>query len=121
MRQTISGLVAAIAVATASAAPAMACGLVGSSCSPCGRAYASPCAQAYVPTYSCNSGCWAFERLSDPAQQYYSNRVQQYYYVNQGPTYTGPGAFAPYPTFREGAVSGLGYRHAPRRVLRRYN
>jgi hypothetical protein len=121
MRQTISGLVAAIAVVTASAAPAMACGLVGSSCSPCGRAYVSPCAQAYVPTYSCNSGCWAFERLSDPARQYYSDRVQQYYYVNQGPTYTGPGAFAPYPTYQEGAVSGLGYRHAPRRVLRRYN
>ncbi len=124
MRQTISGLVAAIVVVTASAAPAMACGLFGGSCSPCGRAYVSPCAQAYVPTYSysgCNSGCWAFERLSDPTQQYYSNRVQQYYYVNQGPTYTGPGAFAPYPTYQEGAVSDLRYRHAPRRVLRRYN
>ena len=48
MRQTISGLVAAIAVVTASAAPAMACG-----------GY-SPCAQTYVPApvYSgCNSGC----------------------------------------------------------------
>ena len=116
MRQTISGLVAAIAVVTASAAPAMACGLFGGSCSPCDRAYVSPCVRTYVPTYSysgCNSGCWAFDRLSDP--------VQQYYYVNQGPTYTGPGAFAPYPTYQEGAVSGLRYRHAPRRVLRRYN
>ena len=39
MRQTISGLVAAIAVMTASAAPAMACGggLFSGSCSPCGR------------------------------------------------------------------------------------
>jgi hypothetical protein len=125
MRQTISGLVAAIAVVTASAAPAMACGLFGGSCSPCGRAYVSPCAQAYVPTYSysgCNNGCggWAFERLSDPAQQHYSDRVRQYYYVNQGPTFTGPGAFAPYQTYQEGAVSGLRYRHAPRRVLRRY-
>jgi hypothetical protein len=119
MRQTISGLVAAIAVVTASAAPAMACGLFGSSCSPCGRAYVSPCAQ----TYSCNSGCgrWAHERLPDPVQQYHlSNRLQQYYYVNQGPTYTGPGNFAPYPTYQEGAVSGVRYRHAPRRVLRRY-
>ncbi len=113
MRQTISGLVAAIAVVTASAAPAMAYGggLFGSSCSPCGGA------QTYVPTYSysvCNSGCGgrAYGRLSDP--------VQQYYYVNQGPTYTGPGAFAPCPTYQEGAVSGLRYRHAPRRVLRRY-
>jgi hypothetical protein len=107
MRQTISGLVAAIAVVAASAAPAMACGgLFGDSCSPCG-----PCAQSYVPApvYSgCNSGCggWAHERLPDP--------VQQYYYVNQGPTYTGPGNFAPYPTYQESAVSGWGaYRHHP--------
>jgi hypothetical protein len=115
MRQTISGLVAAIAVVTASAAPAMACGggLFQSSCSPCGQAYVSPCAQveAYVPpapVYSeCNScGGWAHERLPDP--------VQQYYYVNQGPTYTGPGNFAPYPTYQEGSVSDWGaYRHHP--------
>ena len=26
----------------------------------------------------------------------------QYYYVNQGPTYTGPGNFAPYPIYQEG-------------------
>jgi hypothetical protein len=113
MRQTISGLVAAVAVMTASAVPAMACGggLFDSSCSPCGQAYGSPCAQTYAPivTYSgCNTGCggWAFERLSDP--------VQQYYYVNQGPTYTGPGAFAPYPTYQESAVSGWNaYRRRP--------
>ena len=43
MRQTISGLVAAIAVMAASAAPAMACGgLFDGGCSPCG--YVSPCA-----------------------------------------------------------------------------
>ena len=107
MRQTISGLVAAIAMVTASAVPALACGggLFGSSCSPCGQAYVSPCAQPQVyvspaPTYEysgCNTGCggWGYERLPDP--------VQQYYYVNQGPTYTGPGNFAPYPTYREGA------------------
>jgi len=132
--QTISGLVAAIAVVTASAAPAMGCGgLFESSCSPCGQAYVSPCAQSYVPTVgysSCNSGCggWAYERLPDPVQQYYlSDRVQQYYYVNQGPTYTGPGNFAPYPTYQEGAVSGWdAYRRRPWRarpsapVLRRY-
>jgi hypothetical protein len=119
MRQTISGLVAAIAVVTASAAPAMACGLFGGSCSPCGRAYVSPCAQTCVPTYrysGCNRGCggWAHERLPDPVQQYHhpSHRVQQYYYVNQGPTYTGPGAFAPYPTYQEGAVS-YSYRVRP--------
>jgi hypothetical protein len=107
MRQTISGLVAAIAVMTASAAPAMACGgLFDTSCAPC-----NPCAQAYVPppVYTgCDTGCggWAHERLPDP--------VQQYYYADQGPTYTGPGNFAPYPTYREGGVSGA-YRHHPYR------
>ena len=133
MRQTISGLVAAIAVVTASAAPAMACGWFG--CSPCGPAYVNPCVASPVyvsaaPAYSysgCDIGCggWAYERLPDP--------VHQYYYVNQGPTYTGPGNFAPYPTYQEGAVSGLdayGYRARPRYrplhmprgpVLRRYN
>ena len=93
MRRTISGLVAAIAVMTASVAPAMACGGLF-------QGYGTPCVQSYVPVrlYSgCNSGCggWAYERLPDP--------VQQYYYVDQGPTYTGPGNFAPYPTYREGA------------------
>ena len=109
MRHTISGLVAAIAVVTASAAPALACGggLFGSSCSPCGQAYVSPCAQTYAPTYAysgCNTGCggWGYERLSDPAQQYHSApEHHQYYYVNQGPTFTGPGAFAPYPTYED--------------------
>ena len=30
----------------------------------------------------------------------------QYYYVEQGPTFSGPGMFAPYPTYQETAVSG---------------
>ena len=106
MRHLISGMVAAVAVMAVS--PAMACGY--SSCSPCATGYVSPCAQTYVApvaTYGyggCNTGCgWATERLADP--------VQQYYYVNQGPTYSGPGAFAPYPTYQEGTVSGWdGYR-----------
>jgi hypothetical protein len=102
MRQTISGLVAAIAVVAASAAPAMACG------------WASPCAQTYVPTYTgCSTGCggWGYERLPDPEAQYHVGAVSQpqYYYADQGPTYTGPGNFAPYPTYREG-----GYRTYPR-------
>ena len=110
MRQTISGLIAAIAVVAASAVPAMACGLFDSGCgAPC-----TPCGQSYVaPVYSgCNNGCgpagygYGYERLPDP--------VQQYYYVNQGPTYTGPGAFAPYPTYQESAVSGWNaYRRRP--------
>ena len=95
MRQMISGLVAAVAVVAA--APAMACGF-------------SPCAQpqvyvAPVVSYSysgCNpcGGGWGYDRLADP--------VQQYYFVNQGPTYTGPGSFAPVATYSEGSVSGWG-------------
>jgi len=99
MRQTISGLVAAIAVMTA--APAYACGgWYGGGCAPC--AYVSPCGAAY-------------ERLPDPEVQYHSAPLAQpqYYYVDQGPTYTGPGNFAPYPVYRESGVSQppyYGYR-----------
>jgi len=106
MRQTLTGMVAAIGLMTASAAPAMACGW-GGCCS------YSPCAQTYVPTYTYTpvytysySGCgtcggygyggWGFEHLAAPTTQYYA--------VNQGPTYTGPGAFAPYPAYEEDAV-----------------
>jgi hypothetical protein len=100
MRHLISGMVAAVAVMAAS--PAMACGY--SSCSPCATGYVSPCAQSYVaPTYSygygyggCGGCGWATQRLADP--------VQQYYYVNQGPTYTGPGNWAPERTYSEGGV-----------------
>ena len=96
MRQMIPGVVAALAVVAASAAPAKACGF-------------TPCEQTYVPTTtysSCATGCntgWGFERLAEP--------TTQYYYVNQGPTYTGPGAFAPYPTYQEGAVTGWSSYH----------
>jgi len=103
MRLTLTGVVAAIGLMTAGAAPAMACGWGG--CWPCGG-YA-PCAQTYVPTYTYSySGCgtcggygyagWGYQHLAAP--------TTQYYYVNQGPTYTGPGAFAPYPTYEEDAV-----------------
>jgi hypothetical protein len=89
-----------MAVVAASTAPAMACG------------WASPCGQTYVPAYTyggCNTGCggWGYERLPDPVQQYHAAAVAQpqYYYADQGPTYTGPGDFAPYPAYREGGVS----------------
>ena len=109
MRQMISGLAAAIAMVTVSAVPAMACGggLFAGAWSPCGGI---PCAESYVPeaysyapvtNYSgCNSGCggWAHERLPELSPQYY--------HVNQGPTYSGPGNFAPLPTYQESAVSG---------------
>ena len=138
MRQTLMGMVAAATVLTASAAPAMACGFGGC----CGGLF-TPCAPVYAPSYTYGygygyTGCgacggWAYERLVDPNTQYY--------YVNQGPTYTGPGAFAPYPTYREGAYPGYygygwhrthrhhvyrygyhysGYYHG-HRVLRRYD
>jgi hypothetical protein len=121
MRQTISGLVAAFAVMTAGAVPAMACGGgLFQGCSPCGQAYVEPCAQPQVyqapvyvapaPVYSgCNTGCggWGYERLADPVEQYHVAPMRhQYYYVNQGPTFTGPGAFAPYPTYEEAGIDG---------------
>jgi hypothetical protein len=85
-------MVAAVAVMmTMGAAPAMAC------YSPCAPA---PVYVAPAPVYSgCYTGCggWARERLPDP--------VHQYYYVNQGPTYSGPGNWAPRPVYQETSVS----------------
>ena len=107
MRQMIKGLLAALAVTTAGVAPAAACGW-GSGC--CNTGYVSPCAQTYVPTYSysynpcgtCGTS-WGYERLAEPETQYY--------YVNQGPTYSGPGAFAPYGEYQEQALPTYGYGH----------
>ena len=92
MRHLFTGLVAAVAVMAT--APAFACGYT-----PCGApVYVAP---APVVDYGCNpcgGGGWAHERLAAPEQQYY--------YVNQGPTYSGPGAWAPQPTYYEPSVSG---------------
>jgi hypothetical protein len=106
MRKTISGLVAAVAVMmTVGTAPAMAC---YGGCAP------APVYVAPVASYSgCYSGCggWATERLPDP--------VHQYYYVNQGPTYTGPGNWAPRPVYQESALpTWSGYHHRPYRYAR---
>ncbi len=118
MRQTISGLMAALAVVAASAVPAAACGLFDGGCSPC-----NPCAQPQVyvapqPVYSgCNSCGGYRERLPDPVQQYEEAPApvqQQYYYVDQGPSYSGPGNYAPRPVYREGGYhhrSYYGYGH----------
>ena len=97
MRHLIKGLVAAVAVMAA--APAMACGYTS-----CGQpVYVAPVA-AYAGCNPC--GGWVRERLPDPEQQYY--------YVNQGPTHTGPGNWAPRRTYQEGYVSGSdGYRSRP--------
>jgi hypothetical protein len=111
MRQMIKGLLAAFAVTAAGVAPAAACGFGGgwgSGC--CNTGYVSPCAQTYAPTYSysynpcgtCGTS-WGYERLAEPETQYY--------YVNQGPTYSGPGAFAPYGEYQEEALPTYGYRH----------
>src|SRR6201985_177777 len=107
MRQVIKGLLAALAVTTAGVAPAAACGWGGGCCN---TGYVSPCAQTYVPTYSysynpcgtCGTS-WGYERLAEPETQYY--------YVNQGPTYSGPGAFAPQGTYQEQALPTYGYGH----------
>jgi hypothetical protein len=118
MRQMISGLVAALAVVAASTVPAAACGLFDGGCSPC-----NPCAQPQVyvapqPVYSGCNPCGGYrERLPDPVQQYEEAPApvqQQYYYVDQGPTYSGPGNYAPRPVYREGGYhhrSYYGYSH----------
>jgi hypothetical protein len=105
MRKTILGLVAAFAVVAAGVAPASAC----DSCAPCG--YVSPCA-TYVQPYAGCCGA-AFERLPDPGVQYHSAPIAQpqYYYVEQGPTYTGPGNFAPHRYYQEMGVTAWGYHH----------
>ena len=104
MRQMISGAVAALAVIAAGVAPAKAC----DACSPCG--YISPCGGAYVQPYYGYAG---YERLPNPEVQYHNPVAPpQYYYVEQGPTYTGPGDFAPRRVYREEGIYGWGYhRH----------
>ena len=102
MRNMISKLVAAVALVAASAAPAMACGggLFGAGgCSPCGgQAYVSPCGgYGYGSGYGYGYGGVAAEVLPDPSR---------YYYVNQGPSFSGPGNYAPYPTYQETALGG---------------
>jgi hypothetical protein len=100
MRQMISGLVAALAAIIAGAAPAKACDM---GCAPCG--YVSTCG-AYVLPYA------GYERLPNPEVQYHHPVVPpQYYYVEQGPTYTGPGDFAPRRVYREEGIYGWGYHH----------
>jgi hypothetical protein len=123
MRHLISGVVAVVAVMAAS--PAMACGYYG--CAPtCGYGYGySPCIQpryvapvasfSYGYGYGCGTGCgWTVARLAEP--------TTQYYYVNQGPTYSGPGAWAPRPTYYEPSVyvRPYGYVAHPRWGSRAY-
>ena len=80
-------------------------------CGGCGAplVYAAPVA-AYTQS-ACNPcggvgwgyGGYGHARLAAPEQQYY--------YVNQGPTYSGPGAWAPAPVYQEETASGYGVYH----------
>jgi hypothetical protein len=109
-RRTVSAIVAVIGFAFAGTAPAMACGYTPCE-APAYYAYPTAPAYPYQAPYACGAGCGygyygygTYERLAEP--------TTQYYYVNQGPTYTGPGRFAPYPTYQESAVTGYAYpRH----------
>jgi len=86
MRISISAWTAAFAVMAAgtAAAPAVACG-----------GYIDHCG---------HSGYVGYQVLLDPGPV-----TRQYYYVNQGPTYSGPGQFAPVPTYQETAIGWRGY------------
>ncbi len=98
MRKTIAGLIAAVAFTAAmAAAPAQACVVTD----PCGG-------YGYYGYGYRGYGYGVRERLPDPAGP-------QYYWVNQGPTFTGPGNFATVPTYQERAVIGSRYYGRPYR------
>jgi len=114
MRQIFSGLAAVVAVVGLGAAPAMACGggggLFAGPCSPCGSAYVSPCNQGYYAGAGYGYDDYSpYQRLSVPSPQYF--------WVNQGPVYDGPGQFAPRPFYQERIVTGwrghYGYTGGP--------
>lgn len=113
MRTTFLKLATAVGLVTASAVPALACGGGGlfsaASCSPCGgQAYVSPCSQGYGQSYGYGQGYgygYGYG-YGVPAYQQLPTPSAQYYYANQGPTFSGPGNFAPYPAYQETAVSG---------------
>ena len=111
MRQTISGMIAAIAVVAAGTVPASACG-----CSiPAADRWSSlRFIRAATPVAAAAAGAMSGCPIRKQQYGYYAAPVHQYYYADQGPTYTGPGDFAPYPTYQENAVGGWGaYRHHP--------
>lgn len=121
MRKTIAGLAVALAVAV-SAAPAAACGYSGCSSPSWNYNYSGFYGNYSAPVAPCATACggyyggaaygasWGYSHLPYPAQPYAT--APQYYYVNQGPTYTGPGMLAPAPTYQERAVSGW-YGYGP--------
>ena len=101
MRQTIAAVAAALAL-TVTAAPAMAC------YNPCSQGFNFGVTSGYGYNYGYGTAYRVRshrEHLPDPTGPW-SYYGPQYYYVNQGPTYTGPGNVAPVPTYQERAVSG---------------
>jgi hypothetical protein len=94
MRFKVLGLAAMIG-AMVSAVPAMAC------YNGCGGGLFTSGATAYGCGYVA-TGCGVTFREQLPNL----DAGPQYYYVNQGPTYTGPGDIAPVPTYQERSVSG---------------
>jgi hypothetical protein len=104
MRQYLIGLAAAAAVAVVSAPAAASCG----GCAAPVVSYSScynPCGGYAGGWGSYNTGgSWGYATMPAPVS-YYSVQPQ-YYYVNQGPTYTGPGMFAPVASYQQRAVAG---------------
>jgi hypothetical protein len=114
MRHTFAGVATALALLGLGATPAAACG--GYGCAPC--VYAAPC--GYGAVYSGYGYDYVeVARLPTIAvPRWYA--PPQYYYVNQGPTYTGPGLVAPLPTYQQYAArsrydgrydDGVSYRY----------
>lgn len=107
MRHTMSWIAGlAVTAAILGSAPAMACG--GGFGSPCGS-------YGYASSYGGYNGfngyggyghysVAPYERLADPTPV-----TRQYFYANQGPTFSGPGVFAPVPTYQETAIGWRGY------------
>jgi hypothetical protein len=116
MRQKMFGFAVAM-VAAVAAAPAMACGS-----SPCGTSSYGYSSYSYAAPVQ-----WQYARVAIPQVQYYTVAVPQYYYVNQGPTYTGPGMFAPAPYYQERTTTSAwrpysaGVSYAPRPVAYGYS
>lgn len=99
MRQMIAAAAAAFALVV-SAAPAMAC------YNPCAQGFNFGISSGYDSGYGAAYYVGSHrEHLPNPMGPW-SVRGPQYYYVNQGPLYTGPGNLAPVPTYQERAVSG---------------
>lgn len=108
MRKHVMGLAAAVVVAVSATPAAAGCGGCGPS-----YGYSTYNYAGYGGGYS--SGCGALVSSCGASYGYASYLPQQpvvysaqpqYYYVNQGPTYTGPGMYAPVASYQQRAVGG---------------